>query len=249
MATTEKKAPQAAAKPATKPTAPKGLQMKLLALQKAVQGLKKDSHADAFKGGRGYDYLSGDKLLSVVRPAMDTLGLRLLQDMDTDKVQFSASGAAIIPFIFTWVDAETGEREEHRWLAAGSNSPVDKAIGSATTYAERYFLMKSFHLQTDCDDTDALQEADFQPQTRQAEPAPAPAPAPKVSRADLLTLPEGMQGLTSQQYTQYVANVAAGLRDASEVEQGFRDACGAPEYAIGVFRSDVKNWIKQHSGR
>lgn len=140
---------------------PVGLQAKLLRLQQSVTGLAKDAHAEAFKNGKGYTYLSGDKLLSAIRPMMDRLGLRLTQEIDTEHVQFSANGAALFPFIFTWIDVDSGERETLRWFAAGSNTPVDKAVGSATTYAERYFIMKQFHLPTDRDDTDALSEDDF----------------------------------------------------------------------------------------
>lgn len=55
---------------------------------------------------------------------------------------------------FTWVDAETGEKDENLFGANGQND-WDKGVGSALTYAERYFLLKYFHIATDEDDIDA----------------------------------------------------------------------------------------------
>lgn len=54
---------------------------------------------------------------------------------------------------FTWVDCETGEKDENLFGANGQND-WDKGVGSALTYAERYFLLKYFHIATDEDDID-----------------------------------------------------------------------------------------------
>ena len=221
--------------------APKGLQTKLLALQGCVRGLAKD--AKAGNGSYSYPYISGSKLLGVVRPAMDELGLRLAQEMDTDGIQFQGTNA-IVPFIFTWIDTESGEREAVRWLAVGSNTPLDKAIGSAATYAERYFIMKQLHLATDEDDTDALTPEDFGEKVVETAPAPAPKKAPQkgAKKPAVFSLPEGVKGLSKAQYNTYVRNVAVGLRSQSEVEKGFREACGADDIAIGLFRKDVNDY-------
>ena len=53
----------------------KEIYKKLLALQQAVVGLTKDA-----KGNAG-DYVSGNKLLGIVRPMMDKLGLLLTKDV------------------------------------------------------------------------------------------------------------------------------------------------------------------------
>ena len=44
---------------------------------------------------------------------------------------------------FTWVDVETGEKDENLFSANGQND-WDKGVGSALTYGERYFLFKVF---------------------------------------------------------------------------------------------------------
>ena len=135
---------------------------KLLDLQKAVIGLTRD------KAGNSYQYVSGDKILSVVRPTMDKLGLLLVpevleysftrQDYATKQGQKSEMFCAL-RMRFTWIDAETGETLQCMWASSGQNN-WDKSIGSAMTYGERYFLLKFFHIATDKDDVDAPKTAE-----------------------------------------------------------------------------------------
>jgi hypothetical protein len=63
---------------------------------------------------------------------------------------------------FTWVDCETGEKDENLWGAHGQND-FEKGFGSALTYGERYFLLKFFHIATDEDDIDNPERKTSQP--------------------------------------------------------------------------------------
>jgi hypothetical protein len=54
---------------------------------------------------------------------------------------------------FTWIDCESGESDINLFGANGQND-WEKGLGSALTYAERYFLLKYFHISTDEDDID-----------------------------------------------------------------------------------------------
>ena len=135
----------------------KEIYKKLLALQQAVVGLTKDA-----KGNAG-DYVSGNKLLGIVRPMMDKLGLLLTKDVleyhfepfeyqtknGTKKEMFCS-----LKMRFTWVDTESGDTLPVEWASSGCNG-IDKSIGSAYTYGERYFLLKQFGIATDRDDVDA----------------------------------------------------------------------------------------------
>ena len=135
----------------------KEIYKKLLALQQAVVGLTKDA-----KGNAG-DYVSGNKLLGIVRPMMDKLGLLLTKDVleyhfepfeyqtknGTKKEMFCS-----LKMRFTWVDTESGDTLSVDWASSGCNG-IDKSIGSAYTYGERYFLLKQFGIATDKDDVDA----------------------------------------------------------------------------------------------
>ena len=135
----------------------KEIYKKLLALQQAVVGLTKD------KKGNSYDYVSGDKILGIVRPVMDKLGLILIpevvdsnfirEDYATKNGQKSEMFCSV-RMRFTWVDADSGESLPCEWASSGMNA-WDKGLGSALTYGERYFLLKFFHIATDRDDVDA----------------------------------------------------------------------------------------------
>lgn len=134
---------------------------KLLEIQKAVKGLSKD------KKSNNYEYVTGNKLLSFIRPLMDEHGLLLKQEVlsiDNDRMdyktgigtQWEKPKSEILSKVmmrFTWVCAETGEKDENLFGANGQND-WEKGLGSALTYAERYFLLKYFHISTDEDDID-----------------------------------------------------------------------------------------------
>lgn len=129
---------------------------KLLIIQKEILGLSKDG------SGYGYDYTTGNKVLEHVKPLMNEHGLLLKQEVLSfsnerqDYETKKGSKSEILTSVsmkFTWVDAETGEKDENLWGANGQND-WEKGFGSALTYGERYFLLKYFHINTDADDID-----------------------------------------------------------------------------------------------
>ncbi len=154
------------------------LYKKLLEIQKEVLGLSKDNQAF------GYEYVSGAKILHIIKPLMNKYGILLKQevisiDNETQKhftksqvknlgrlkTELEARLENVAPLVeskevlskvmmkFTWVDCDTGEKDENLFGANGMNA-FDKGVGSALTYAERYFLLKYFHIATDEDDID-----------------------------------------------------------------------------------------------
>ena len=143
---------------------------KLLELQRRVTALGKDGTGDK------YQYVTGNKLLGVVRPIMDEIGLLLItevkeatytrQDYNTRNGQKSEMFCSI-KMLFTWVDAESEEKLPCEWASSGMNN-FDKSIGSAQTYGERLFIMKTLHLQTDEDDVDAVKTPMEELTTQQA---------------------------------------------------------------------------------
>ena len=145
------------------------LYQKLVILQKTVRGLA--PNAQGGSSSAGYRYVSGSKVLDVVRPKMDELGLLLVPQIDSiDNVRMDyqvKSGAKSeiltkVMMTFTWIDAESGETFPVGFGANGQNG-WDKGLGSALTYAERYFLLKFFHIATDEDDVDARPEEEAKP--------------------------------------------------------------------------------------
>ena len=141
---------------------PKEIFKRILAVQKGVTALSKDAQGNASQ------YLTGNKLLSVVRPLMDANGLLLfpqvLEATFTPNEYSTTKGNkkeffCELKMMFTWVDAQTGESFEQLWASTGQTG-FDKSLGSALTYGERYYLMKMLHLQTDKDDVDAPKTAE-----------------------------------------------------------------------------------------
>lgn len=130
---------------------------KLLEIQKQVNGLGKD------KSSFNYKYVTGSKVLEHIKPIMNQYGLILKQEVlsiDNDRIDYTnAKGASKTEVLskvmmkFTWIDSDTGEKDENYFGANGFNE-MEKGLGSALTYAERYFLLKYFHISTDEDDID-----------------------------------------------------------------------------------------------
>lgn len=134
------------------------LYQKLVEIQKVVRGLGKDASASS------YLYVSGSKVLEYIRPKMDELGVLLVQqidEIDNQRIDYAVKNGSKsenltkVTMTFTWIDAESGETLPVKFGANGMNN-WDKGLGSALTYAERYFLLKFFHIATDEDDVDAL---------------------------------------------------------------------------------------------
>ena len=140
----------------------KNIYQKLLEIQKQVKGLSKD------KKSHNYDYVTGNKLLSFIKPLMDEQGLILKQEIlsidnerqdyeiyDKYKSEYKPKNEILskVMMRFTWIDCETGEKDENLFGANGQND-WEKGLGSALTYGERYFLLKYFHIATDEDDID-----------------------------------------------------------------------------------------------
>lgn len=144
---------------------------KLLSIQQKINGLGKD------KSTYNYKYVTGDKLLGEIKPMMNNLGLLLKQEVlsieNTRQDYSTAKGnkseiLSKVMMKFTWIDTETGEKDENLFGANGQND-WEKGLGSALTYAERYFLLKYFHIATDEDDIDNDQRKTSAPVQLKAE--------------------------------------------------------------------------------
>ena len=135
---------------------------KMHQVQAATRSLA--ANAEGQTGAAKYNYVSGAKLLGVIRPLMDKLGLILTQevvDIKNEPITYMTRNGektemfTTVQIRFTWVDVEDGSQVVNDFFANGMNA-WDKGLGSALTYAERYYLMKTFHIATDEDDVDAL---------------------------------------------------------------------------------------------
>jgi hypothetical protein len=153
---------------------------KLHKIQASVTALKKNAQ------GNNYQYLNGDKLLDHIKPLMNEHHLLLKQEVlsiENTRMDYATKSnpnkteiLSKVMMRFTWVDAETGEKDENLFGANGQND-YDKGVGSALTYGERYFLLKYFHIATDEDDVD-------NPLRKKEEPAAKPAAKPAAPAAE-----------------------------------------------------------------
>ena len=133
---------------------------KLLAVQKEIKGLGKDRTSGT--GNFGFKYVTGAKVLDHIKPILNEQGLILKQEItrvEHERIDYTTKNGSKSEMLFnvwqkfTWIDIETGEKDENEFFASGMND-WEKGLGSALTYAERYFLLKYFHIATDEDDID-----------------------------------------------------------------------------------------------
>jgi hypothetical protein len=168
------------------------LYQKLHHIQCEILGLSKN------KKSFGYSYVNGDKVLEYIKPLMNELGLILKQEIISikNKRHDYQTGSAEkknlkdkseilskVMMRFTWIDTDTGEKDENSFGANGMND-WEKGLGSALTYGERYFLLKFFHIATDQDDIDnpdRKPQAASQTQAPQ-QTAPQPNAKPKMTQ-------------------------------------------------------------------
>lgn len=154
---------------------------KLLKIQQEIKGLGKDGKSF------GYQYVTGTKALEHIKPLMNELGLLLQPEVTgfyNERQDYNVKSGAKseiltkVDMLFTWIDCDSGEKLPCQWGANGQND-WEKGFGSALTYAERYFLLKFFHIATDEDDID-------NPDRQTTPPVPLPTPPPKVDYKSLL---------------------------------------------------------------
>ena len=138
------------------PFVPQTLHQKLLAIQMSVDKIVKDGKNLSDK----YDFASDENVLDIFRPLMDQHHLLLIPRMVHARVIEGAtrSGTARffteIDFEMLWHDVDSGEQLIVPWYAQGVDLAGEKGVGKAASYAEKYFLLKFFHVSTKKDDPD-----------------------------------------------------------------------------------------------
>lgn len=131
---------------------------KLIEVRKAVPYLQKEAK------GHQYNYVSSSQVLSAVRRRMDEVGLMLIPTITNTKVTSENDGKRTTYFTelwidFMWVNAEKpDETVKSSWYGQGIDIAGEKGVGKALTYAEKYYLLKTFNIATDKDDPDSFQD-------------------------------------------------------------------------------------------
>ena len=181
------------------------LHQRLLEVQRAVTQLTKDGQSE---GKGSFAYVSSSAVLGAVREAMDAHGLLLTTSATDYTLHLNAAYGGKqhlteLMMELVWVNVDNPEeRETYRFPGQGIDSG-EKGVGKAATYAEKYFLLKFFHIATDGDDPDAgsggngngrpqaprRQAPRQQPQQQAPQQAPPPAQTKPPQRMD--NIPEG----------------------------------------------------------
>lgn len=140
---------------------------KLFQIQKAFKtfAVTEDSEKKSDGGKSTYKYTPGWKIVEMLREQMDALGLMLVPAFTVGKCDvieypvYKLIGGTPMSFpkkevhvivnaTFTWVDTTTGETAgPYPFVGAGANG-TDKSTAAALSNAERYFLLKFFHITT-----------------------------------------------------------------------------------------------------
>lgn len=132
------------------------LAQKLLEMQKRVDKVVKDGKNTSDK----YDFASDENVLDTFRPIMDELGLLLIPKVTNAVLHEGTTRSGTSRFMtemffeMTWLDVESGVTMPIPWYAQGVDLAGEKGVGKAATYAEKYFLLKFFHVSTKKDDPD-----------------------------------------------------------------------------------------------
>ena len=132
------------------------LYQKLLEIQKQVDTIIKDGKNTSDK----YDFASDENVLDIFRPLMDANSLLLIPRMENAKLTEGVTRSGTTRFMteiyfnMVWVDVDSGETLEVPFYAQGVDLAGEKGVGKAASYAEKYFLLKFFHVATKKDDPD-----------------------------------------------------------------------------------------------
>lgn len=138
------------------------LHQKLVEVRKSIPKFNRDTK------GFGYEYVSGSQILRAIKDKMDELGVLLIPELDfstlnwgkheyiTKKNEKKLDFIVTMKMTYTWINADDPQDKiKVDWVCIGQQTDdIAKAVGTALTYDERYFLLKFLGVPTDEDDAD-----------------------------------------------------------------------------------------------
>ena len=116
--------------------------------------LRRDANGEI--GGRGYKYLTLDKLIEATRPILNKHGLAIIQEpMATERGE-----AGFVPMLrTTLIHAESGQVQSNQMPLYLTDKTM-QTYGAAITYARRYAWQSLLGIAAE-EDTDAKDEIPF----------------------------------------------------------------------------------------
>jgi hypothetical protein len=182
---------------------------KLVEVRKSVESFKKDATGYNFK------YVPGVQVLTEIKGKMDSEGIilepHLIETVVThlDKTWFVSSKMKMV-----WVNSEKPEdRIGIDWFCTGEQKDPSQALGSALTYAERYFLLKFFGIPTDEDDPDSKNQT----LNDRKSPAKSSVKSPVRSSTKTSLKPETEAQLKKRLVAEHNGDIEAAKKEFEEI--------------------------------
>ena len=202
----------------------KTLWQKLMDIQRSVKpfGNTEDSDKLDPKSGKSkYRYTPGWQIVETVKALMDSHGLMLVPDFQFKQLDLIEYPVYLdyrgtptsflkkemhiaIEAQYTWIDTESGEKAgPFRITSSGANG-TDKSTASALALAERYFLLKFFHITTrDADEEPDAHDSDNIPGLPKGDLRPSmPRQACNAVPVQQQYAPQGYAPVPQQGYAQ-----------------------------------------------
>ena len=219
---------------------------KLLEVQESVDTLVKDGINQSDK----YSYVSSDQVLETVRPKMNELSLLLVPATKAGRVHEGVTKSGTTRYLteiekeFIWIDCESGETYPVPFYAQGVDLAGEKGVGKAETYAEKYFLMKFFHVGTSKDDpdNDGRTGSGEKPQ-RGTQAAKETAEYQRKSIAQML------DELCGKDPEKVKASVVAFTKTAARQSAGVDGIADIPQAALPIVYSKVRKTYETRTGK
>jgi hypothetical protein len=131
---------------------PVSLATKLAEIMAEVEHVAKRGHNDHF----GYDFATEADVSAAIRGGLAKRHVAILPSItdiqDQVVVRKTSNGekttvVTTVRMVFTFVDGETGEREDRSWAGRGEDS-LDKGLAKAVTGGNKTFCLKTFQIPT-----------------------------------------------------------------------------------------------------
>ncbi|MFO3691804.1 ERF family protein [Staphylococcus felis] len=208
----------------------KNLYQRINEAKRSMEGFVKDTK------GYQYSYVSGSQVLHKLNPELYKNGINITfktSEPQFQQVKVFVKGKEKVEFLvslnvhYTIRNVDNPEEKiESTIFAIGQQDDPSKALGTALTYSERYFLMKFFGLPTDEDDADAKQK-------REQYTKPD-AKAIGTLKEEMLKFSELMQSLGKQVSV-----------DDVQKQLGINDIQTLTNAQISMLINKLDNWSKQ----
>lgn len=224
------------------------LMKKLLEIQCSVDAFLKTMQVG--EGRQAYKAVDSEQILDTIRPLMNEKGLLLFPEVKAAKVSEGATGSGTTRYFteldmtMTWHEVETGEERTFGWYAQGVDLAGEKGVGKAQTYAEKYFLLKFFHVPTKKDDPDsASRTAGGELKQSGTQAARETAEFHRAAISQMVgELCGGDEGKIRQTYVALTKNPERGF-------EGMEDLGKASNQLLAVIYGNIKTKYKERTGK